>query len=501
MAFAAASGLYGQMGHVAQGAVAITVSEYYIDGQFSTTSNFAVVTNVTFTTSGTQTVNLPAGDFFRYGVSGLVTGNTNSTAGTAADTANQSQNSAPAQPSLLGLALLSFQLPSSDTTGVILPAVQGATRSGTNEFNDTATVNTKLSSGDNAVTERGDVQGTSGNVGIVFLPAAGAPLASINTTTGTNIPNGITMFATDGNGAGVNPVAALGALPNCSTAVFTNLQYKAVGTGSVTITPSFPAGSIKLLSVSNPGATDGSGNLTTAISYTGAGTTGVTLQNLPQLVINIASGSSTHSVIMLSSAINTNYGVQLTNGTGANQAAFTTAGNKLTLTGGNGSYLFQQATNVNNTTITNPAPGGATTGTGATADSVSAAGFNPVTDTEIYALDVVVGGTQASSGQIATLVGEINGSAHGLGQTIASATMANDPFPAQYNIFLTFPNSSGLLGSGGANFLGFDFSNGNDSNLTGYTVDAVAVVPEPMSLGVLALGGVGLLARRRTAKK
>jgi hypothetical protein len=36
--------------------------------------------------------------------------------------------------------------------------------------------------------------------------------------------------------------------------------------------------------------------------------------------------------------------------------------------------------------------------------------------------------------------------------------------------------------------------------LTGYTFTAVSVVPEPMSLGLLALGGVSLMTRRSRRK-
>jgi hypothetical protein len=73
-----------------------------------------------------------------------------------------------------------------------------------------------------------------------------------------------------------------------------------------------------------------------------------------------------------------------------------------------------------------------------------------------------------------------------------------DPFGSQYNLFLTFSGTN-LPGSA-TDTLGLDLSSTNDALLSGYTFSAVAVVPEPMSLGLLVLGGVGLMARRNRRK-
>ena len=61
-----------------------------------------------------------------------------------------------------------------------------------------------------------------------------------------------------------------------------------------------------------------------------------------------------------------------------------------------------------------------------------------------------------------------------------------------YNLFLRLAGG----GPSASDDLGIDLSNSNDPNLTGYTFTAIAVVPEPMSLGLLGIGGVGLMTRR-----
>jgi hypothetical protein len=132
---------------------------------------------------------------------------------------------------------------------------------------------------------------------------------------------------------------------------------------------------------------------------------------------------------------------------------------------------------------------------------VEANGFNPGTDEEIYAIDVLDDGTQATPAEIAVLVNAINRGdgivPASVGVTAAAAyadlpVVDSSPFGSQYNLFLDF--ASGLSAD---NFLAFDVSLDNDPNLNGlYAVSAIAVIPEPMSLGLLALGGVGLLTQR-----
>jgi hypothetical protein len=204
---------------------------------------------------------------------------------------------------------------------------------------------------------------------------------------------------------------------------------------------------------------------------------------LPAIIAHEAK-AALYPIISLTTTVppTTNYGQQITNGTGANQGTFSTGTNVLTVTGGSGKYHYAQVTNINAATPM---------------FSVEANGFNPASDIEIYALDLVSlpsGGTQLSATNLQTLAADINSTnAYGYGSSIASTSLASDPFPAQYNLFLTF---TGL--TSGQNFLGFAVDQDPNANVATFSyATAIAVVPEPMTLGLLTLGSVGLLTRRR----
>jgi len=211
---------------------------------------------------------------------------------------------------------------------------------------------------------------------------------------------------------------------------------------------------------------------------------------LPTLAFNtvtLSAPGGAHPIISLvSTAPASNYGVQITTGSSNNQGTFSpvAANNKLTVAGGSGAYTLAQVTGINS-------------GNGDTTDYVEAAGFNPATDKEIFALTVK---DTSNAGNLSTelnqLVTDINGSTYGFNATVASLTSPSGAIPGGYNLFLSLSGAE-LTGSGD-NFLGFDLSTANDPNLTDVlTVSSVAVVPEPTVAGLAGFGLLGALGRRK----
>jgi len=116
-------------------------------------------------------------------------------------------------------------------------------------------------------------------------------------------------------------------------------------------------------------------------------------------------------------------------------------------------------------------------------------GFTPTSDTEIFLLKL------SSSAKDAALIADINASGGSVGGLVASAPaglLANLGGTA-WDIELSVTNP-GALANGD-----FGFNLGNTTDGAGISVTEVAAVPEPATLGLLALSGIGLLARRRRA--
>jgi hypothetical protein len=469
-AAAVASGIY------AQNAKAVTLTQYYYDVEVYSNAGLTDVVSSVVINQATPVVNLPLGDYLSFGISDVLTNNINPAAG---NTAGKSKATV-AQPTHIGLYSIGYHVLSSDVQGSTLNTNPGGVRGTLNNtqtaYYSTAQIGVTTIYG---VTDPGDVETdptgaeagpkTGGDVGMNFqIFAGGNVITSYNFGNTTGQATLVGFAPTDGS----NTASAALATP-----IFTGLSYQGIKNGTVTLTPVVSQLAYFVV------ATTGTGTNSTTYNSQDFGSSD-TIVSLPVLVVNIGTtGSSTppaHPIISLSSSgVQSNYGVQITNGSSVNQGTFSTGTNVLTVSGSNGKYAVVQVQNID----------------AEPTDTVEANGFNPASDIEIYGLDVTTtssGATQLSAGNLATLAADINSTnAYGYGSAIASTSLTNDPFPAKYNLFLTF---TGL--TSGTEFLGFDLT--QDPNIpTGAAVSAVAVVPEPMSLGLLALGGVGLLARRR----
>jgi len=205
----------------------------------------------------------------------------------------------------------------------------------------------------------------------------------------------------------------------------------------------------------------------------------------------VTTGNSTHNIVSLTSATQAggSYGVQLTSGTGANQATFApnapVPGTINVTKVGAGAYIPGFANGVS----------GATAGTGAIADFAAISGF-AAGDQEIYALKLLVGGTAPTTTQMNSIVADIGGQSGDGVNTVAS--LIGSPTGLAGQIAGLFPGYDLMLTvtSGSATpFLGFDFS--QETNVAGVVVTNIAAVPEPASAAILLIGSGLILGRRK----
>jgi hypothetical protein len=439
-------------------------------------SGTGTLTYENVTGSAPTTISLPVGDYLFMAVDLVVTNNANPEAGLV----TSSNNNVP-QPSNLGLAVVGMQVNSTDTNATTLAPILGAifspaqTIAGLKDHNSTAVINTTLANNSGgglapswsgtALTSSGDTLGngnrnTPASYGIVgsHLGIFGG-VAAVDAST----PAGVQTLQ---NFAGASPTYAN------ATPFFTQLSYEGVAYGTVTLSPFINPLSTAYWVLRAP-ATSSSASVYSAVAVGSGDTVGT----LPALVIKVDGGPGflPHAIVSLTSgsAPPPNYGSQV--------------GSTLALSGGHGTYVLAQTG-----TFTAIATGSAVVG---------GTGWNPTSDKETFGVEVLDGGIAPTSGELAALVRAINnGDANVPASGVSASTVSPPPdlFGTQYNLFLTFTGSQ--LPGTQFDTLGLDLSSTNDPLLSGYTFSEVAVVPEPMSLSLLMLGGVGLMARRNRRK-
>jgi hypothetical protein len=452
----------------------------------STGSNASYETVNSNPSNPATTITMPIGDYLFLACDAVVTGDSNPDGG---KTTGKSATAKAVQPSYLGLSSIGFQVLSSDTTSSMLQPVLTSsvigTYGGITGYQSTASVNdaNDLDGDNNGFTTNNDAG--SGSVPAWLHTASRGDVANGNVGTNAPIGGGNTFTNSMATTAGTPMLvpfaggAAGSASYAAATEVFDSLSYRGLAAGTVTLSPQIVPANSGYWSLSTPG-----NSTTTQSTY--APVTAVTSQvaALPVLVIDLAPmGGPIQAVFSL--AVSTNF-APVTYGTNEGD---------LQVTGANGKYF----------------PGEMQV-TPAATSYLTITGFSPEGDEEIYALDVLVNGTEATPAQIAILINAINGDGIAPvspGVAAVSGTWAGlnlpgspaNPFgpgsSSPWNLYLDMGNAVDLA-TGTATYFGWDFS--QDPNLVDYTIEQVGVVPEPMSLSLLALGGVGLMGRRNRPK-
>jgi hypothetical protein len=444
--------------------------------------------NIAPGTTTPVTINAPVGEYLSLAIDAVLTGNANSNSNGSSAGVN---NNGIVQPSFLGLSELGMFISSSDTAAGLLtplasrndtPGIPDTTVDNIPAYTSTALINSGTMTPNgagannvynfaptwNAARGAGNVApnqpGFSGahNQGGVGFFQNGVPPGDTNVVGFIVVGNTQGDAQTKADAQQIEQFSAQNNVANYANATdfFDNLVFQVIGQGIVTLSPFVVTSGTEYWTntSANPSST------TIATSYAPSnGFTG-TINNLPLLVINSVFEPPPGLVSYSSLPPAPQYGTQV---------------GSLAVTGHSGSYNVSQVTGLTES----PAGVG----------YVAFSGFNPGNDEQIFALDVLVNGSQATTAELATLVDSINNGDGFVGPSLevvaSTSSPVPDPFGSQYNLFL---DPSGFS----SGYLGFNFNNAYDSNLVGYSFSAIAVVPEPMSLGLLALGGVGLLARR-----
>jgi hypothetical protein len=395
----------------------------------------------------TDTAYIPAGDGVVYGLDGSISGS--NTTGTA-----------------IGLASWGFGLSNSKSS---VAAPSGGTTNATAIFNGTNTptynaayVGAEWTAGSpKSNGSGGDNILTDGNIGASWAtpgstPAGYIPVGATSTLLVSNLEIDITSGATAASGT-----AAIG-LTNYTSGNLYRANYAFY---------------------SNPGGSPANisdtvlSSATDTVSLTGA-----------VLNVGVATPSGSSSSSSSTSSTSAHPIVTLANGSLAGGSYGSQLGATLNMVGTHGSYL--------------PAFTGLIQPPAATGFAL-AQNFNPVTDTEVYALQLNYSGGVVSPSNttlIAAIISDINnGTGNGTAASNVSASTITGAYASlfpSYDILLT--STGGFnAGTGGVAALGIDFSQDTDAATPGLVVTEVAAVPEPTTAAVAVVGAAGLLLGRR----
>jgi hypothetical protein len=126
-------------------------------------------------------------------------------------------------------------------------------------------------------------------------------------------------------------------------------------------------------------------------------------------------------------------------------------------------------------------------------------GFNPAGDEEIYVLEALTNGAQPTSAQLLQLTADLQAIA--LPANAIVTPFATLPATIQglfhnpYDLAVIFPSGNSTSTATTPDVLAYDFS--GYTSVPNVTITGIGVVPEPGSVAVLLLGGIGLMGRRR----
>lgn len=432
----------------AQRTSGVTLNQYYFDVSVYSDPGLTNLVSSVVINQAAPVVSVPVGDYLSFGISDVLTNNSNPAAG---DTSGRPGHN-PAQPAYLGISDLEYIVASSDTSASYLApnltaGIRGTLLSGQVDYYSTAKVQVSSVMPND---DPGDIVPAStaaGNIGLNFQIFAGAN-PQVNAGSSTGIATLTAFTPTTGSTA---------SFAN-STPLFDYLSYQGTSDGTVTLTPATYFDYWVNTSI-------GSGTTVSTYAAEGFGSqAGDTIVPLPALTVNVFDAPPpTHAIIALTANAPGSFGYGPLDVGDVSQ--------EIPLQGAhpNDATDFISITNL---TLT------------------------PQTQ-EVIALALNVTGNELN-----TLVADINSTdVYGYGAAIASTTMAADPFPSDYNLFLTFSDGQMPPITNGTDYLSFDFA--QDPNVDGVVVDAVGatVVPEPMSLGGVVLGSVCLFSLRRRRRE